>query len=119
MKRLLIVPALFLILPSGHAQDATEPATFTSNTNLVIIDVNVRDKSGNVIPNLNLNDFTLLEDGKPQKISVFDFQKLEGDTLLKPVPAAKPVAEAPAAAPKINAAARKAAVTSSPTSAAP
>jgi VWFA-related protein len=118
MKRLLIVPALLLTFVSGHAQEATEPATFTSNTNLVIIDVNVRDKAGNVIPNLTKGDFTLLEDGKPQTISVFDFQKLEGDTLLKPVPAVKPVAEAPAPAPKIDSAARKAAVTA-PTSTAP
>ncbi len=103
MKRSLIVPALFLLMARVEAQE--EP-TFTSNTSLVIIDVNVRDKAGNVIPNLTKNDFTLLEDGKPQTISVFDFQKLEGDAHLAPVPAIKPVADktaavaTPAAAPK-------------------
>jgi VWFA-related protein len=103
MKRSLIVPALFLLMARVEAQE--EP-TFTSNTSLVIIDVNVRDKAGNVIPNLTKNDFTLLEDGKPQTISVFDFQKLEGDAHLAPVPAIKPVAEktaataTPAATPK-------------------
>ncbi len=74
--------------------------TFTSNANLVIIDANVRDKAGKVIPDLKKSDFTLFEDGKPQTISVFEFQKLEGDTLLPPVPAIKPVAETPAAAPQ-------------------
>ncbi len=78
--------------------EAQEP-TFTSNTSLVIIDANVRDRSGKVIPDLKKSDFTLLEDGKPQTISVFEFQKLEGDALLAPVPAIKPVAEAPAARP--------------------
>ena len=58
----------------------------------MIIDANVRDKSGKVIPDLKKSDFTLLEDGKPQTISVFEFQRLEGDTLLPAVPAVKPVA---------------------------
>src|SRR5579862_1271068 len=92
MKRSLIVPALFLLLARVEAQQPD----FTSNTSLVIIDVNVRDKSGKVISNLTKNDFTLFEDGKAQTISVFDFQKLEGDTLLAPVPAIKPLAERPA-----------------------
>ncbi len=94
MKRSLIVPALFLLLARVEAQQPD----FTSNTSLVIIDVNVRDKSGKVISNLTKNDFTLFEDGKAQTISVFDFQKLEGDTLLAPVPAIKPLAERPAGA---------------------
>jgi VWFA-related protein len=94
MKRSMIVPALFLLLARVEAQQPD----FTSNTSLVIIDVNVRDKSGKVIPNLTKNDFTLFEDGKAQTISVFYFQKLEGDTLLAPVPAIKPLAERPAGA---------------------
>jgi VWFA-related protein len=82
--------------------EAQQP-DFTSSANLVIIDVNVRDKSGNIIQNLSKNDFTLLEDGKPQSISVFEFQKLEGDTHLAPVPAIKPVAEKTAAAAPVTA----------------
>ncbi len=107
MKRSLIVPVLFLLLARVEAQEP-EAATFTSNTSLVIIDVNVRDKAGNVIPNLSKNDFTLLEDGKPQTIAVFDFQKLEGDAHLAPVPAVKPVAEKTAAAAPAPKAAAKA-----------
>ncbi len=96
MKRLIFIPALFVLFANVEAQ---EPVTFTSNANLVIIDANVRDKSGKVVPDLKKSDFTILEDGKPQTISVFEFQKLEGDALLPPVPASKPVAEAPAATP--------------------
>jgi VWFA-related protein len=98
MKRSLIVPALFLLLARGSSVINAQEPTFTSNSNLVIIDVNARDKSGNVIPNLSKGDFTLLEDGKPQTISVFEFQKLEGDALLPAVPAVKPIAEKAAAA---------------------
>jgi len=42
----------------------------------VIVDVTVKDKSGKAIDSLTQNDFTVLEDGKPQKISVFEVQKL-------------------------------------------
>jgi VWFA-related protein len=90
MKRLCLIPALFLL-----SVQAQEP-TFQSSANLVIIDANVRDKAGKVMPDLKASDFTLLEDGKPQTISVFEFQKLEGDTLLPAVPAAKPVVDTPA-----------------------
>src|SRR5580658_9512560 len=50
--------------------------TFTSNSNLVIVDATVKDKSGKVIEGLTQDDFTVLEDGKPQKVSVFEFQHL-------------------------------------------
>ena len=90
MRRLFFLPALLLLLARVEAQEPT----FTSNANLVIIDVSVKDRSGKVIPDLKKSDFTLLEDGKPQQISVFEFQKLEGDTALPPVPATKPVAPA-------------------------
>ncbi len=49
---------------------------FKSTSNLVILDVTVRDRSGKEIPNLKKEDFSLIEDGKPQTISVFEFQKL-------------------------------------------
>jgi len=59
------------------AKPAAEgPVLFKSNTNLVIADITVKDKAGNLIPNLKQDDFTVYEDGKPQKISVFEYQEL-------------------------------------------
>jgi VWFA-related protein len=49
----------------------------TVSTNLVIVNVDVRDRNGKPIEDLNASDFTLTEDGKPQKISVFEYQRLE------------------------------------------
>jgi VWFA-related protein len=49
---------------------------FTANSNLVIVDVTVRDKSGRPIEGLRAGDFAVFEDGKPQKIAMFEFQKL-------------------------------------------
>jgi VWFA-related protein len=71
---------LFLAL-AAPGQQAPQTADgsipkFTSTSNLVIVDVTVKDKSGVPIDNLKQTDFTVTEDGKPQKIAVFEFQKL-------------------------------------------
>ena len=36
-----------------------------------------RTKSGDPLENLKASDFTVTEDGKPQQIKVFEFQRLE------------------------------------------
>jgi len=61
---------------------------FESNVQLVVVNVSAKDKSGKPIQGLKASDFTVSEDGKPQKISVFEFQRLEEE-------AAPPLAEAP------------------------
>ncbi len=71
------------------AQDQPPP-NFKANTNLVIINVAVKDKSGKAIEDLKKDQFTLLEDGKPQQIAVFELERLNGETL--------PSLEAPAPA---------------------
>src|SRR5579863_9601210 len=62
------------------AQDEPSP-TFRTNTNLVIVNVAIKDKSGKPIEDLKKDQFTLLEDGKPQQIAVFELQRLNGDIL--------------------------------------
>ena len=76
------------------AQDDSTP-TFKTNTNLVIVNVTVRDKSGKAIEDLKKDQFTLLEDGKPQQITVFELERLNGETL--------PAIEVPAPALKTRA----------------
>ena len=71
--------------PPQPAAVSTKP-TFTSSTNLVIVDVTVKDKSGKAINGLKPEDFTVLEDGKRQKIDVFEHQSLS----LDPEPAEPP-----------------------------
>jgi TonB family protein len=44
-------------------------------TDLVIVDVVVSDKDGKSVEGLSADDFVLTEDGIPQTISVFEFQK--------------------------------------------
>src|SRR6476660_5661680 len=45
-----------------------------TNTRLVVVDVVATDGKGQPVTDLKPADFTLLEDGKPQKISGFTFE---------------------------------------------
>ena len=68
--------AIIVLLTLSAAGQQPQP-TFSASSNLVIVDVVVRDnKSGRPIEDLKPADFTVFEDGKPQKIAVFEFQKL-------------------------------------------
>ena len=99
-----------LILFSATVLFAQQPAVFRTSTKLVIVNITVRDKSGKVVDNLNKDDFTLLEDGKPQQISVFDLEHLSSD-VLPPAPApglkVRTTTEPPASQPASPAAASR------------
>jgi VWFA-related protein len=49
---------------------------FKENLELVLVNVVVRDKDGSVVRNLKRDDFTVIEDGKPQTVSTFDMEDL-------------------------------------------
>src|ERR1035441_8528683 len=70
---------------------------FATTTQLVVVDVTVKDKSGNPIRGLKPADFNITEDGKKQDIKIFTYQELEETVTPEPVPA-KP---APAPEPKV------------------
>lgn len=54
-------------------EDVNTPAVRVS-TRLVLVDAVVTDKSGQRITDLKKDDFTVLENGKPQSISAFSFE---------------------------------------------
>ena len=64
-----------------------QPYKFEATTQLVIVNVSAKDKNGNTIENLKASDFTVTEDGKPQEIKVFEYQRLEERPLPPPAPA--------------------------------
>jgi VWFA-related protein len=74
--RSLVATALVAgILPlRPHAE---QRSVFRSGTELVLVNVVVRDKSGAVVRNLSRDDFTVTEDDKPQTITSFDFEELD------------------------------------------
>ncbi len=48
--------------------------TFRVNSDLVLVNVVVRDKSGALVRDMKRDEFTILEDGKAQQIQSFDIQ---------------------------------------------
>jgi len=61
--------------PVSHAPSAPEEdksvATFKLQVNLVDVFFTVKDKNGNLVPHLNKNDCTVLEDKQPQTFKSF------------------------------------------------
>ncbi len=70
-------------LPPQDSQPDNGSYTLKINSDLVLTNVVVRDKkTGEVVRGLKASDFTLLENGKPQKISTFDFESVDQATPL-------------------------------------
>ena len=58
------------------SQDSSE-YTFKTKTELVLVNVTVRDKNGNPVRDLKREDFTILEDNKPQQVLSFDLENTD------------------------------------------
>jgi len=71
----LLVSFLTLsLLAQDKSAPGQQPTRFRVTTELVLVNVVVRDKKGNPIANLKKEDFTVYEDGKKQDVSSFDFE---------------------------------------------
>jgi len=68
---LCILCILWLPLVTGAQQPV-----FKSGTELVLVNVVVRDKNGNVVRGLTRDDFAVTEDDRAQTITSFDFEDL-------------------------------------------
>jgi VWFA-related protein len=62
---------------SQSPQPTQADYTFRASTEMVLVNVSVRDKSGKFVRDLKPEDFKLLEDGKAQKISSFDVENTD------------------------------------------
>src|ERR1700681_3748917 len=95
MRQIIATFLAWLLVAAAQPQAPTVrtgTARFGATTQLVVEDVMVKGKDGNPAEGLKASDFTVTEDGKPQKVAVFEFQKLEE--------LAAPVTSAPASATK-------------------
>jgi VWFA-related protein len=65
--------------PPADSQVQSKPpaSSIRVTSELVLANVVVRDKKGNLIRDLKKEDFTLFEDGKKQQISTFDFENVD------------------------------------------
>lgn len=61
-----------------QSKDKQKPSyTMRVQSEMVLVNVSVRDKKGNFVKGLTPNDFTVLEDGKAQKIVHFDVENVD------------------------------------------
>ncbi|MBV8863972.1 MAG: VWA domain-containing protein, partial [Acidobacteriaceae bacterium] len=76
LSALASVPAAGLLRAQKDQSEQTKPApspgpTFSTDVKVVNVFATVRDKDGHIVTNLTKEDFTLLEDGRPQTIRYF------------------------------------------------
>lgn len=75
--------------PAGP--DVKDAPTFRLEVNYVEVDAVVTDAQGNFVRDLTRNDFTILEDGKPQAISTFSHVDIPIETASQPLFATSPI----------------------------
>jgi VWFA-related protein len=74
LARSILLGTLELLLVASPLPSQQSGSTFHAQTDLVLVNVTVRDKKGNFIRNLKPGNFTIFEDNKPQKIASFDLE---------------------------------------------
>jgi VWFA-related protein len=87
MNKAVAIVAATLLAVNASAQDAPQARQSPQpqrpqyrvhvTSELVLVNVVVRDKKGDLVRGLKKEDFTLLEDGKRQTISTFDFENVD------------------------------------------
>ncbi|HWX55907.1 MAG TPA: VWA domain-containing protein [Verrucomicrobiae bacterium] len=75
----LLIGAVTSQTPAPQSQQPAGQGNFRLRvaSELVLVNVVVRDKRGKPVTDLKTGDFSLLEDGKPQRISSFDYENLD------------------------------------------
>ena len=74
---LLAAAALFFAPLTAQQTGGNTGYRISVNSELVLVNVVVKDKQGNFVRDLTLDDFTVLEDGKPQRITSFDYENID------------------------------------------
>jgi VWFA-related protein len=68
---------LMLLLLCTALSSQQSDYVFHAESDLVLVNVTVRDKNGRFVPGLKPENFTILEDNKPQKIVSFDVENVD------------------------------------------
>ncbi|MGZ4786901.1 MAG: VWA domain-containing protein [Terriglobales bacterium] len=69
------------ILPCAVLAQDQSGFSVKKNVEIVLVNVVVRDKQGNIVRGLKQDDFTVLEDGKQQSLASFDFEETDTQSL--------------------------------------
>jgi VWFA-related protein len=77
-KTLAVVLSFVLLAGTVPAQQSSQtPYTLKARSEVVLVNVTARDRKGSLVRDLTADDFTVLEDGKPQKVSSFDIENTD------------------------------------------
>jgi VWFA-related protein len=77
----ILAGILICVLGGFPLLQAQSRATFSSTTNIVVVNVTVLGRDGKPIETLTKDDFQLYENGKLQKLQAVDLQRLQNDAL--------------------------------------
>jgi VWFA-related protein len=102
-RAVAVLVTLSLLCPALPGQEQTD-YVFHAESDLVLVNVTVRDRNGKFVSGLKPSDFTLLEDNKPQKIVSFDVENVDAMPAVD-VAQAKPQAGAVTGQPSVPASA--------------
>src|ERR1700730_18055460 len=78
-RRSMVASVLVVVMLCSGAisQESSSEYTLRSKTELVLVNVTVRDKNGNPVRGLEREDFTVREDNKPQQVVSFDLENTD------------------------------------------
>jgi VWFA-related protein len=91
-KSVAVLLMLMLLCATSPSQQEQSDYVFRTGSELVLVNVTVRDKSGNFMQGLKPENFTILEDNKAQKVVSFDVENVDAVPATD-VAQAKPLAE--------------------------
>jgi VWFA-related protein len=90
VNRSVILAALLATTPLCAQTPQAPVTTLRANSRLVVVDVVVTDKDGNIVKGLPKSEFNIVEDGKPQAITGFEEHTVANTTRVPLAPAPKP-----------------------------
>lgn len=70
------VPVLFVLAGPAAGQDAPAAFRFRSGIELINVSATVTDRRGHFVANLDQDDFLILDDGEPQRITHFSRERV-------------------------------------------
>ena len=72
-----VLLVLVLLCAASPSQQQQSDYVFRTGSELVLVNLTVRDKNGKFVQGLKPEDFTILEDNKPQKVVSFDVENVD------------------------------------------
>src|ERR1051326_3670233 len=89
LSALMALPALPQEQQTNQVFRTKTQTVISTTTQLVVVDVSLKDKNGNPAKGLKPGDFIVTEDGKKQDVKICEYQELEETIAPTPVPAKK------------------------------